>query len=291
MYNLKKCLNKKGFTLVELLVVIAIIGILFVVLVSKVDFAVDKAKLTGVQVTFRSYQAAFESVSRHSNGYHRYGWNTGDKSDNSLWEGKQVVNQPDGVTYTYDNIIKDAADGKRNTYDKGDKNLNGIEEEDETWIGSKISTETWTEIYSMIHPTDPSNFSAFERLERAINSHLDPALHITINSPDENGVITITMANHAVDPWNTEYKGYYISNAQVDGMDSGAIVMYSAGPNGSFGKEHSISKGIVSITKPGDNIAGQDDFALIVYYTKRDGFGMVETQIIGFDTNKGFLPN
>ncbi len=38
--------KRKAFTLVELLIVIAIIGILFIVLVSKVDFATDKAKNT-----------------------------------------------------------------------------------------------------------------------------------------------------------------------------------------------------------------------------------------------------
>ena len=60
--------NKKAFTLVELLVVIAIIGILFVVLISKVDFATDKAKATGVQTDFRSYQLAIETVARENAG-------------------------------------------------------------------------------------------------------------------------------------------------------------------------------------------------------------------------------
>ena len=46
--------KKKAFTLVELLVVIAIIGILFIVLVSKVDFATDKAKAIGVQTVSKS---------------------------------------------------------------------------------------------------------------------------------------------------------------------------------------------------------------------------------------------
>ena len=58
--------NRKAFTLVELLIVIAIIGILFVVLVSKVDFATDKANATGVQTDFRSFQIAFETVSREN---------------------------------------------------------------------------------------------------------------------------------------------------------------------------------------------------------------------------------
>lgn len=60
---------RKGFTLVELLVVIAVIGILFVVLISKVDFATDKAKETGVKTDFRSYQLAMEQVAREQTGF------------------------------------------------------------------------------------------------------------------------------------------------------------------------------------------------------------------------------
>ena len=60
--------KRRAFTLVELLVVIAIIGILFVVLISKVDFATDKAKATGVQTDFRSYQLAIETVARENAG-------------------------------------------------------------------------------------------------------------------------------------------------------------------------------------------------------------------------------
>ena len=61
--------KKKAFTLVELLVVIAIIGILFVVLISKVDFATDKAKAKGVQTDFRSYQLALKTVGMEQQGF------------------------------------------------------------------------------------------------------------------------------------------------------------------------------------------------------------------------------
>ena len=61
--------NKKAFTLIELLIVIAIIGILFIVLVSKVDFATDKAKTSGVQTDFRSFQMGFETVARENAGF------------------------------------------------------------------------------------------------------------------------------------------------------------------------------------------------------------------------------
>jgi prepilin-type N-terminal cleavage/methylation domain-containing protein len=60
---------RKAFTLIELLIVIAIIGILFIVLVSKVDFATDKAKSTGVQTDFRSFQLAFNTVARENQGF------------------------------------------------------------------------------------------------------------------------------------------------------------------------------------------------------------------------------
>ena len=60
--------KRRAFTLVELLVVIAIIGILFVVLISKVDFATEKSKATGVQTDFRSYQVAIETVARENAG-------------------------------------------------------------------------------------------------------------------------------------------------------------------------------------------------------------------------------
>ena len=61
--------SRKAFTLIELLIVIAIIGILFIVLISKVDFATDKAKATGVQTDFRSFQLAFETVAREHQGF------------------------------------------------------------------------------------------------------------------------------------------------------------------------------------------------------------------------------
>ena len=54
--------RKYGFTLVELLIVICVIGILFVVIVSRVDFSTDKARTTGVQSDFRAFQTAAHQV-------------------------------------------------------------------------------------------------------------------------------------------------------------------------------------------------------------------------------------
>lgn len=54
--------NKKAFTLVELLIVIVIISILFVVLVSRLDFTTNKSKGAGVQNDLKSYSTAATSA-------------------------------------------------------------------------------------------------------------------------------------------------------------------------------------------------------------------------------------
>ena len=59
MIKIKK---RRAFTLVEVLLVIAVISILFIVLVSKVDFTTDKSKETGVKNDFRTLQIALKTV-------------------------------------------------------------------------------------------------------------------------------------------------------------------------------------------------------------------------------------
>ena len=224
--------KKKAFTLIELLIVIAIIGILFIVLVSKVDFATDKAKATGVQTDFRSFQVAFDTVAKENAGFNTFGWDTGDTN----------------------------ADRVRNSYDKGDTNKNGKQDEGEVFIGSKEYGEEWTEVYTLVKPGTTFSNNGYDAeavfaLESAINKNLDPKLHITIDAKTGN----ITMANQAQDPWKTEYHGYYITNAEVDNKDRGAIVIYSNGANQEWGSSHTSTNGVVTINVPGNNVYGKDD--------------------------------
>lgn len=58
--------NEKGFTLVEILVVIVIIGILFTVILPRIDFASDKARQTGVKTDFRTFATAAEQYLRET---------------------------------------------------------------------------------------------------------------------------------------------------------------------------------------------------------------------------------
>ena len=249
--------KRKAFTLIELLIVIAIIGILFIVLVSKVDFATDKAKATGVQTDFRSFQMALETVSRENAGFNTFGWDTGDTN----------------------------ANGKRDSYDEGDTNKDNIEDAGEVWTGHKVYAETFTKVYSLVKPgTTGYDRDALNRLETAINANLDPKLHITIKDDGE-----IVMANGAKDPWNKEYHGEYITNAEVDKKDRGAIIMYSDGANNEFGSEHTIANGIVTISIPGNNKAGKDDYGMVVVYTYVNGYGETATITEGFSNNQFFL--
>ena len=259
----KKYLRKQAFTLIELLIVIAIIGILFIVLVSKVDFATDKAKATGVQTDFRSFQMAFDTVAKENAGFNTFGWDTGDANQN----------------------------GKRDSYDEGDNGAgggmakNGIQDGDEVFTGHKVYDETLTKIFSLKkNGTGSYDRDALNRLETAINANLDPKLHITIKDDGE-----IVMANGARDPWNKEYHGYYITNAETDGKDRGAIVLYSDGANNEFGSEHSIENGIVKVTVPGSNKAGKDDYSIVSVYTYVNGYGEVKNITTGFSNNKTFF--
>ena len=258
MHN--KLINNKrrAFTLVELLIVIAIIGILFIVLVSKVDFATDKAKATGVQTDFRSFQVAIESVAKEHAGLATFGWDTGDTN----------------------------GDRVRNSYDKGDTNQNGKQDPGEVFVGSKTYGEDWTNVYTLTNPADANDKSAIIALEEAINKNLDPKLHITINDD-----LTITMANGAKDPWDTEYHGYYITNAANDNKDRGAIIIYSNGANQEFGSEHYIMNGQVTVFVPGNNTIGADDYSIAVYYTSINGYGEVQYISTGFNATQPNVPN
>ena len=248
--------HKKAFTLIELLIVIAIIGILFIVLVSKIDFATDKAKATGVQADFRSFQLAFEQVAKENAGFNTLGWDTGDTT----------------------------GDRVRNSYDVGDTNKNGVQDSGETWIGRKTYTETWTGVYTLVKPgTNVYDTNVIAALETAINANLDPKLHITIST---DGIIT--MANGSQDPWKNEYHGRYLSNAGVDKLDRGAIIMYSDGANGVNGSADGISGGLVNITTPGSNVDGKDDYAIATVYTYANGYGEVKSITYGFSNNQSF---
>ena len=255
--------KRKAFTLIELLIVIAIIGILFIVLVSKVDFATDKAKATGVQTDFRSFQLAFDTVAKENAGFNTFGWDTGD------------LNQ----------------DGIRNSYDEGDNGAgggtanNGIQDGTEVFTGHKVYAETFTKVYSLKkNGTGSYDRDALNRLETAINANLDPKLHITIKDDGE-----IVMANGAQDPWNKEYHGWYITNAEVDKKDRGAIVMYSDGANGVWGSEHSIANGVVTVNIPGNNKAGKDDYSIVSCYSYINGYGEIINTSTGFSKNENFV--
>ena len=60
--------RKHGFTLVEILIVVAVIGILFITLVPRIDFAGDKAREKGVKTDFRSFELAAEQILRENAG-------------------------------------------------------------------------------------------------------------------------------------------------------------------------------------------------------------------------------
>jgi prepilin-type N-terminal cleavage/methylation domain-containing protein len=271
-------LNKKAFTLVELLIVITIISILFVVLITNMDFATDKAKTVGVQTDFHAFHLAIESVANEYNGFNTLGWNTGDTNGNGI----------------------------RDSFDTGDMNRNGIMDDDEEWTDNYFYAETWNKAHTLINPANPTDI-ALSKLEAAINDNLEPKLRIRIA---DDG--TITMANGAQDPCKTEYHGRYITNASADAaakwntdasmvgstgdsMDNGAILMYSNGANKNFGTKVKVVNGkvtaVASLTDadhPDGNVAGSDDYVLSIVYSYANGYGQTGTETYGFAANQIF---
>lgn len=61
--------KKRAFTLVEVLVVVVIIGILFLVVMSRVDFSTDAARESGVDTVLNSYQLAANAVGLDRAGF------------------------------------------------------------------------------------------------------------------------------------------------------------------------------------------------------------------------------
>jgi prepilin-type N-terminal cleavage/methylation domain-containing protein len=57
-----KFTRKKAFTMLEVLIVLVVISILFILLVSRVDFSVTSSKEMTVQTDFITYQIALEEV-------------------------------------------------------------------------------------------------------------------------------------------------------------------------------------------------------------------------------------
>lgn len=279
--------TRKAFTLVELLVVVAVIGILFVVLLSKVDFATDKAKATGVQTDFRSFQLAIETVAKENAGLTTFGWDTGDVGVSDGGSPETFIGRGDHI---------------RNSYDESDANKNGIQDGSEAaFTGRMVYSETWSGVYTMKNPADTTKYDAkaLAALEAAINKNLDPKLHITI---DEDG--TITMANQARDPWKNEYEGYFLQTSTAD--NRGAIVIYSKGANGNLGSVSRLADGEVTTTvktipnpdtrldggyaeaagATDNNVAGKDDYSIAVVYTYKNGYGEIITTTTGFSNNQ-----
>jgi prepilin-type N-terminal cleavage/methylation domain-containing protein len=238
--------NKKAFTLVEILVVIVILGILFVILMSSVEFSTDKARATGVQTNFQEIALACELTAHEKLGFNSFGWDIGDSNGNK---------------------VKDYVDA-------GDTNHNGIKDAGETWTGTIEYIETWTGMYTLKKPgTSKYDSAALLNLQKAFNANIDPKMKMSIHTDG-----SINPSTHFKDPWGTEYSGLYLS--ADDGTDGGAFVFFSAGPDGQLGTTATIQNGQVLLDKTNEQ-TGKDDYVLVAIYTYVNGKGKLSTQMYG----------
>ena len=153
--------TKRGFTLVEILIVVAVIGILFISLVPRIDFAGDKARETGIKTDFRSFELAAEQLIRENAGLADFDDVAALCGDNGLnlylddalkFDDTGVSNKEDQWNQPYTvQVIKDAADsnpnngvlvfisnGKDSVIDEADDNYAIAV----TFVNGQIETET-----------------------------------------------------------------------------------------------------------------------------------------------------
>ena len=80
-----------------------------------------------------------------------------------------------------------------------------------------------------------------------------------------------------------------------DNLDMGAIILISNGPNNQCGTKVKIQNGAVTATislrdsvSPDNNVQGQDDMIMAVFYSKNNGIGEVGVSTWGFSLNQEF---
>lgn len=226
---------------------------------SNTNISVGKLEAATLETYLRSYRVAFEMVARENAGFNTFGWDTGDNAGGLSAGATITLNEK---TYTYTNADKDAGDRIRNAYDEGDMNLNGMQDDGETFTGRKVYVETWTGNYTLNNPANPDNKSAYDALKHAINSNLDPKFQIEL-------LYDGTFTTLAADPWGTNFHGMFITNTLEDKTDRGAFVIFSNGLNKSYDTQANIANGVISFT------GNTDDFYLSTIYTYKNGYGEV----------------
>ena len=223
------------------------------------DISVGKLEAATLETYLRSYRVAFEQVARENAGFNTFGWDTGDNAGGLSAGATITLNEK---TYTYTNADKDAGDRIRNAYDEGDMNLNGMQDDGETFTGRKVYVETWTGNYTLNNPANPDDKSAYDALEHAINANLDPKFQIELSYDG-------TFTTSAADPWGTNFHGTFITNTLEDKTDRGAFIIFSNGLNKSYDTQANIANGAISFT------GNTDDFYLSTIYTYKNGYGEV----------------
>lgn len=153
--------KKRGFTLVEILIVVAVIGILFVSLVPRIDFAGDKARETGIKTDFRSFELAAEQLIRENAGLDDFDDVATLCGDNGLnlylddalkFDSTGSSNKEDQWNQPYTvQVIKDASDSNPNNgvlvfISNGKDNVIGEDDDNYalavTFVNGQIETET-----------------------------------------------------------------------------------------------------------------------------------------------------
>lgn len=272
--------NKRAFTLVELLIVITVIGILFVVLITRVDFATDKARATGVETDFNAYKIAFQMAAMNHNGFDYLFENTDAVEAESGVLLKPAQSAAENLMAALNDMLDDTMDLSLAYGEKADPNERG-------YVGIPCVTEItadeidnadacvkavyyteysdpWKEPYIIYYCAGQQEIVTIDG-EDVIHDVADGTIHgnrgcICMVSKGANVDEEIVWDNGAID------SNFDMDDAFVweDGMSKGDVEGYLF--SGAF---------VPAVDS--------DDYVLVVSYTFRNGQGETAIHTFGFD--------
>lgn len=174
----KNSVTKRGFTLVEILIVVAVIGILFISLVPRIDFAGDKARETGIKTDFRSFELAAEQLLRENAGL-------------ADFDDAEELCGDNGINLYLDDALKvewDATDS----------------------LAKSAKEDQWNQAYTVQIIKDASDTNPNNGVLVFISNGKDSV----IDEADDNYAIAVTFVNGQIE---TETVGFS-SNIESDGI-------------------------------------------------------------------------
>lgn len=206
-------------------------------MLTTIDAQAASSKEIALTQDLQRFQQALETIANNCGGFSTLGWDTGDLN----------------------------GDRQVSVFNEKDTNYNGIRDDNEEEFINKTFREKWTNVYTMVNPTDPTDAEAFKLFEYMLQEQLGTSISV-IPDTDENGHLTGTAKIVTdilfLDPWGNPYEGMIAVGKSSHSR--GVIMVRSAGEDGKFSSRLSIKTYDAEVVNKGD------DAIFVVVWSDKD---------------------